>query len=282
MRQKKKRKISSKLLMTLLSIFCIVLLGVSMRFKSIYKPFNAIAGVSVVPMQKGINAVGRTIKGQFDRFENIEKLQEENKKLQEKIDALDRENKNFHQEKGELTRLQELYQLDEKFPEYEKVGARIISKGAGNWFNVFTIDKGSADGIQVDMNVIAGTGLVGIVTQVDKHYATVRAIIDDTSNVSAAFSRTSDQCQVIGSQKQIDNGYIQVINIDKDAKVIDGDELITSDGSSKFLPGITIGYVSDIKMESSNLVQSANVTPVVDFKHLREVLVIKQIKRATK
>jgi len=130
------------------------------------------------------------------------------------------------------------------------------------------------------MNVISGTGLVGIVTEVDKHYATVRAIIDDTSNVSAAFSRTSDLCNVIGSQKQIVNGYINVININKDAKIIEGDELITSDVSSKFLPGITIGYVSDIKMESSNLVQTANVTPVVDFKHLKEVLVIKQLKQA--
>lgn len=265
--------------MTLLSVFCIILMGVSIRYKSIYKPFNAIAGVSVVPMQKGINAVGRAIKGQLDHFENIEKLQEENAALQEKLDALERENKNFQQEKGELVRLQELYKLDEKFPDYEKVGARIVSKGAGNWFNVFTIDKGSADGIQIDMNVIAGTGLVGIVTQVDKHYATVRAIIDDTSSVYAAFSRTLDLCNVIGNQKQIDNGYINVININKDAKIVDGDELVTADESSKFLPGITIGYVSDIKMESSNLVQSANVSPVVDFKHLKEVLVIKQLKK---
>ena len=99
----------------------------------------------------------------------------------------------------ELDKLQELYDLDKSYYDYETTGARIIGRGTTNWFNTFTIDKGSKDGIKVNMNVIADGGLVGIVVSVGDSYAVVRSIIDDTSNVSATISSTDDNCIVSGS-----------------------------------------------------------------------------------
>ena len=72
-------------------------------------------------------------------------------------------------------------------------------KNSGNWFNTFTIDKGSNDGIEVDMNVMAGSGLVGIVTDVGPNYAKVTSIINDTSKVSGMVTTTSDNLIVSGS-----------------------------------------------------------------------------------
>ena len=69
-----------------------------------------------------------------------------------------------------MERLQELYQLDQDYSQYDKVAANVISKDTGNWFNSFTINKGTDDGIQKDCNVIAGSGLVGIVTEVGKNW----------------------------------------------------------------------------------------------------------------
>ena len=63
--------------------------------------------------------------------------------------------------------------MDKVYPDYPKVAARVISRDGNNWFHVFTIDKGKKDGIQVDMNVIAGNGLVGIVSEVGESYAKV-------------------------------------------------------------------------------------------------------------
>lgn len=271
-------RFSPKLLCIILSILCIGLITVSAIFPSTTKPFQIITGVVVVPMQKGITSAGTSIRDLFSHFQNIHDLEEENKELQERVDNLQSENQSLSQDQTELERLRELYKLDKKYSEYDKVAASIISSGSSNWFNTFVIDKGEEDGIQVNMNVIAGSGLVGIVTDVGKNHAKVRSIIDDSSNVAAMFSRTSDFCVLVGNQKQIEDGYIDVININKDAKIKEGDELVTSPTSSKFLPGITIGYVTDIKTESSNLEKSAKLEPVVDFKHLREVLVITQLK----
>ncbi len=204
---------------------------------------------------------------------------EENRQLQSEVDELTAQNSQLLQDKEELDRLRELYDLDQQYDDYEKVGARIIAKDTGNWYNVFTIDKGSNDGVMVNNNVIAGGGLVGIVTEVGPKWATVRAIIDDYSNVSATVTSTSDNCIIAGNLELIDEGKISLVKLtDADDKVTVGDKVVTSDVSNRFLPGILIGYINEIGMDSNNLTKSGTVTPVVDFRHLHEVLVIKQLK----
>ena len=111
------------------------------------------------------------------------------------------------------------------------------------------------------------------------HTAKVRTIINDTSMVSAMFLKTNDACIVNGSLDTMEDGYLEVVYISKDAKVKNGDELVTSYVSSKFNEGITIGKVSDLKLDSTKLTKTAKVTPVVDFKHLKEVLVITDLKK---
>jgi rod shape-determining protein MreC len=128
------------------------------------------------------------------------------------------------------------------------------------------------------MNVIADGGLVGIVTEVDEDWAKVKAIIDDTSSVSAMFLDSQDTCIVQGSQENIEDGYIDVSYISKDAEIEDGAELVTSNISTKYLEGISIGTVTDVQLDETKLTQTAKLTPVVDFKHLQEVLVITELK----
>ena len=69
-----------------------------------------------------------------------------------------------------------------------KVGARIIARDSGNWFHAFTINKGTDDGLAVDMNVIADGGLVGRIVDIGSNWAKVNAVINDDSNVSGMWS----------------------------------------------------------------------------------------------
>lgn len=278
MKYSHKNRPTHKIILVTLSVVCIGMITTSALVPQVTEPFQTIAGTVIVPMQKGINRAGNSIRGFFSQFQSIRELEAENKELQERVDNLLLENHALSQDQNELERLRKLYDLDKKYSDYDKIAASIISSGSSNWFNTFVIDKGEKDGIKKDMNVIAGSGLVGIVTDVGPNHAKIRSIIDDSSNVAAMFSRTSDFCILVGSQKQIETGYINVMNINKDAKIKDGDELVTSPTSSKFLPGITIGYITDIKTESSNIEKTAKLEPVVDFKHLREVFVIKELK----
>ena len=219
-------------------------------------PLQEAAGMIVVPFEKSITTIGLW-------------LTDINKSFQEK------QNNILIQNQSELSRLQELYDLDVEYSDYPKVAARIISKDPGNWYDTFMINKGSKDGIRVDNNVIAGKGLVGIVTEVGSNWATVRSIIDDSSNVSAMTVGTDDNCVVEGDLELIDEGKLRFTQLyDKEDKVTVGEQVVTSNISEKYVEGLFIGYVSDIQLDTNNLTKSGTIVTPVDFQHLKDVFVI--------
>lgn len=278
MRGKNKFELTPKSLLVIFTAICALLLAVSAAAGGKQTPLSNITSSVIMPLQKGVNGIGNWVLDQLSAFENIRDLQTKNEELKKKVNELTMQNRALQQDRYELDRLRELYNLSEKYSDYPTVGARVIGKGAGNWFRVFLIDKGSDDGIEENMNVIADGALVGIVTEVGKSWSKVKSIIDDTSSVSAMFIDSQDTCMVKGSQKNIENDYIDVAYISKDAKIKEGAELVTSNISSKYLEGISIGHVSDIKLDNTKLTKTAKLTPIVDFKHLQEVLVITRLK----
>lgn len=271
----------SKLILFFLSLFCGIMIIASFALEFTNSPVKDVVGVVLTPIQSGINHVGGWFSGKMDYFEDNLKLVAQNEELQSQVDQLTVENTQLLQDKDELNSLRDLYELDHKYETYEKVGARVISKDdSSNWFSTFTIDKGSNDGLAVDMNVMAGSGLVGIITDVGPNWATVRSIIDDYSNVSAQISETEDTCIIAGDLSLTDEGTVRLVKLnDPDSKVKVGDTVVTSQISDIFLPGILIGYVSEIGVDSNNLTHSGLVSTVVDFKDIKEVLVIKNLKQ---
>ena len=214
-----------------------------------------------------------------DNFDTMEQLRAENTRLQEQVDSLITENNYLQADQSELERLQDLYRLDQNYADYEKIGAHVIGKDSGNWFNSFTIDKGSRDGIETDMNVIAQSGLVGIVTDVGPTWATVRSVIDDSSNISSMSLSTSDTCIVSGDLSLMSEGQIRFEQMENNDNTVNvGDQLVTSYISDKYLQGILIGYVSEVNVDANNLTRSGYIIPAVDFKNLQEVLVITTTK----
>lgn len=259
-------------------VICISLIIISFRFSDYLYPVRNAVGSAITPMQKGINIVGTYISDGLETLRSMKELTEENRKLKDQVSVLSYENKLLLQNKYELDELRDLYELDQKYLDYPKVAARIIDKDTNNWYNIFTIDKGTKDGLAVDMNVLAGNGLVGIITECYYNHSKVRAIIDDKSAVWGMFLKTSDTCVVQGDLKLIEEGKIRVEFISKDAEVEDGYEIVTAHTSPKFLQGILIGYVSDIKLDSNNMTKTAYLSPVVDFERLSEVLIITELK----
>ena len=279
MKKKNQTSAANRYLLLGLSLFCILMMVLSSFSDKVSGPFKVFANYTVIPLQQGINQIGGWLGDMSDNFETLQQLRTENEKLQEQIDTLTTENSNLQEERYELERLRELYQLDQNYSDYEKTAAHVIGKDSGNWFSTFTIDKGSDDGIAVDMNVMAGSGLVGIVVDVGPSWAKVRSIIDDSSNVSGMVLSTSDRCIVSGDLSLIDEGQIRFEQMENNENQVSvGDQIVTSYISDKYLQGILIGYVSEATVDSNNLTRSGYITPAVNFKDLQEVLVITTTK----
>lgn len=243
-------------------------------------PLNKLVGYVIVPFQNGVSRIGTWISVRVDELGELRVVLSENQQLKAQIDELTIENTQLQQDKYELNNLRELYQLDEQYSGYEKVGARIIARDSGNWFHSFTINKGSDDGLTVDMNVIASGGLVGRIVDIGTNWAKVTAIINDNSNVSGMVLASSDVLMVTGSLELMEDGVIGFEQlIDSAGSVQIGDKVVTSNISDKYLPSILIGYITEINQDSNNITKSGKITPAVDFEHLGEVLVITKTKQ---
>lgn len=271
--------IPSKYLLFALTCLCTFLMVLTISTDVLNKPLNAVVGYVVVPFQQGIGNVGGWISKRSDELSQIKDLLEENSALKAQVDDLKVENTLLQQDKAELLRLRELYQIDTQYDSYTKVGAKIISRDTGNWYSSFVIDKGTDDGLLVDMNVIADGGLVGRITTIGPNWAKVTSIISDNANVSAKSLITSDTMIVSGDLEAMKDDVIRFSQlIDSQNNISEGDKIVTSHISDKYLPNIMIGYVYSITMDPNNLTKSGYISPAVDFEHLEEVLVILETK----
>ena len=270
---------NNRLVLTVLSAICVVLIGVTSIKNTWLAPLRAGVGFILTPIQVGVNTAGKSLYNSIEQHEKLKSALEDNSKLQEKIEELRSENTRLEEATYELSRLRELYKLNTEYEKYNFVGARIIAKDSSGWFRVFRIDKGSADGIKVDMNVLASGGLVGIVTDVGSNYATVRSIIDDLSRVSAMAVQSGDNCIVAGDLKLYQEGKLKLSDIRANADIKDGDKIVTSNISTKYVPGLLVGYATDITEDRSRWTKSGYIVPAASCDTMQEVLIITDVKK---
>jgi rod shape-determining protein MreC len=279
MENKKKPNIKNRNTLIILTIVCISAIALTASDVVSVSPIKEAAAVLVVPFQKGINSIGRWFVDLSDGMKSSQELSGRIDELEEQIAQLEEENTILAQDQQELERLRELYDTDVSYSQYSKVAANVISKDPGNWYSSFVIDKGSNDGIEIDMNVIASGGLVGLVTEVGSNWAVVRSIMDDSSSVSAMTVTTEDTCIVSGDLTLIDEGRLYFDQMNTQESVVEGEQVVTSHISDKYLPGILIGTIYEINEDSNHLTKNGYIIPAVDFSSIHEVLVITQLKQ---
>lgn len=272
--------ISSKYLLFALTLVCILMIVLSLFTNVFENVLNRVAGNMIIPFQRGITYVGSFISDKVDNLREIETLLEENDALKAQVNDLTLEINRLQQDKYELAHLQELFELDAQYENYEKVGARIVGSESVNWYHSFLIDKGSDDGIAVDMNVIADGGLVGIITDVGPNWSRVTSIISDEINLMGQVLSTEDNLIVSGNLVTVkSSGTISFSQLlDTDDQVHTGDKVVTSSISDKYLPGLVIGYIDKTGLDANNMTKSGSLLPAVDFNHLDEVLIILDLK----
>ena len=279
-KRNRNNKLPARFTLLIMTGVCFLTIFLSLTLNISGGPLQDAAGYVFVPMQKGINNLGNSISDKITEFRTLGKIKSENKKLKKQVEELTTQLTTNKLEQYELNNYRELFDLDAKYPTYQKVAASVIAKDSGNWFSTFTIDKGKKDGVDVGMNVLAGSGLVGIVTDAGNNYAKIRCIIDDSSKVSCMVSTTEDNVNVSGNIKTMnENKVITFTELkDDDGKVQVGDPVVTSYVSDRYQQGILVGYVTSVENNSNNLTKSGTITPVVDFEHIENVMVITQLK----
>ncbi|MBP3620660.1 MAG: rod shape-determining protein MreC [Lachnospiraceae bacterium] len=274
----KRKDINPKYLLLTLTIICIIFLLMSFFASDKIAAIKGFTGKIITPLQQGINEIGLWTDSKMDNLKKIEDLTAENEELKKKLAEYQSEITTYQNQLSELESLQELYELDALYPDYNKTGAHVFATDSSSWFSTFYIDKGTNDGLFVGANVMCGEGLAGLIVECYADYSKVRAIIDDNSNVSAKIMPSNALCTVEGNINTYQHGYLAVVNIDKDANISIGDKVVTSNISDRYHAGIVIGYVTNVENDPNNLTKTAFISPVVNFSEITEVLVITDTK----
>lgn len=263
---------NKKLFLTLMTLLCIVLGLVSFNRLS-PTAFESTIGRVLVPMQNKLVDAYNWVSTKFMTSSEIEKLIIKANELSLEVELKDIEIQRLSQLELENAKLLELLSTSSKYGKHTMITADVVAKDAGNWYEMFTINKGYLDGLSKDMVVLASGGLVGKLEEVGPNYAIVSSIINGTYSVSSKTLRTDDEGFITGDLYNI--GTYKMEYIDIDAEIKEGDEIITSHLSSIYPAGITIGFVQDVFLDEANKIsKTAIVNPIIDFKHLERVLVI--------
>jgi len=231
---------------------------------------ESIVGTVFTPIQKIFYQMGEEISNFFSSISEIGTLRATNEKLQKEVEKLRKENIQLQELMNENKRLKEALNFKTENVELDLKLATITGKNSGNWFNIFTIDKGKNEGIKPGMAVLDEKGnMVGQITEVGDNWAKVLAIIDRDSSVSAVAVRTRDNGVVRGDS----NGGLIMIYLPLDAELIEGD-VVTTSGMSRFPKGLIIGKVSKVTRDPGSLLKQAVIEPAADFERLEYVFVV--------
>lgn len=273
-----------RMMVTAVAIILIVIIGFTSAERLSLTKVEILTGNIVTPINKGINSVSKNVYDFIDGFKDIGKLKEENQELKEKLILLEEENRKYENIIGKTDYLKNEFKLLEN-TEFNLIGAKVVGKEPGNWFDRFTIDKGTNDGItkgdtviqgiEIDGNIII-EGMVGRVIDVGDNWAKIVTVIDSLSKISFKVIRTQDGGVMAGSLNMTGslNGEISGYLYDNKADLIKGDKLITSGLGGSYVENIYIGEVEAIISDDEDLMKRILVKPAIDFKKLYKVYVI--------
>lgn len=264
-----------QVILVLLTLICAGTIWLSSMNQSVSAPLRTVAGIFVVPLQRGMNQIGTWFAEKNQERISLDEVLSQKEQLQEQVAKLQAEQAQHANDNDEISRLRQLLNLKETYNTYPTVGATVIMKNSGNnWYRKFMIDKGTNDGLDVDMNVIATAGLVGIITDIGPNYSIVTSIIDEESKVSGMLRKTLDTCIVAGDMSAIQDGKLRLEYMSNNFNSDVDNTVVTSNVSEKFLPGIVIGKAVDVTLEDNKVTKTGYLVPAVDFEHLKDVLVI--------
>ncbi len=260
----------------IITVIIFIIMGVSViPFKNSFFITN-IFNTVFAPVKGVVSGISNGLGGFANYLFEMKTLNEKNDEIAKELAALQHEYKGIDDYKKENEKLRELLSLKESKEEYkDSVAAEIIGWSSDNWYNYYTVNKGTTSGISNKDIVICTTGLVGQICETGPNWAKIMTVIDSSSSVGAKVVRSGDVTIVGGDFEFEHNGLCKMTFINKEAQIIIGDAIETSGLGGNYPPGIPIGKITDIVSDSAGVSQYAVIEPYVDFNNLQQVLILK-------
>lgn len=243
---------------------------------------NGIGSIAAM-VQNGVTGAIDGVKDFASYIGDYGEYSAEMEELQRANDTLTIRLQDANQAITENERLQTLLDAKSQYDALDPVYARVISRTPGAWFDTFSVNRGTLNGVSVGMAVITADGLVGRVYEVGLNYAKVLTIVDSRSAVAMLVERTRDNGIMRGVVTSAsENAECYVYYLPNVNSIIPGDTVITSGMDTIYPKGIPVGVVTEVSREVDSANQYVVVQPFVDFAHIEDVLILREIVESDK
>ncbi len=229
-------------------------------------PVRSVLKTVAKPFEWCGSQLADAVNGFTEVFSDYDRLKEENERLREALDSMEKEAYEDDILRKENDWLKEYLKLADEHPEYLLTEARIISRESDNYSTVLTLNRGSVHGIKAKMPVIVSEGVFGYVKEAGLDWCKVVSIVETASSVGAYTDRNGVLGVVEGDADLRDGGICRMTYIDSNADIRIGDRVYTGGGSGSLYPsGLLIGEVISVDADEYTRTLVAKIQPAVNF-----------------
>jgi rod shape-determining protein MreC len=224
-------------------------------------------------VQSPVTTVTSSIANYFTSISSLRSAQSENDSLKARVQELEIEKKQKEELASENERLRSLLKLKEQ-TKYNILIARIIGRDPSVWFDSSIINRGSLDGVQLNMPIVTDGGLVGRVTAVAPLTAQVDLITRDKSGVGAVIGQIgeSNALGVVSGSSKKDLLDMKYVPGTVDVRV--GQAVFTSGQDGIFPPGLKVGEIVNVVQGSATTPHIIQIRPAAHLDSMQEVGVL--------
>ena len=224
------------------------------------------------PARKASSAISGSVNTHLDTYFESKAYRDENARLRKEIAALNEQLIGYDDAIEELRDQLGIKQKHRDFVLSEP--CKVLMPVANDLTHSFLIDQGEDDGITLNAPVICADGLIGVITELSPHYATVTTMLSPELSIGAVILQTGDSGIVEGDLRYAVDDRAVMMYIDEKSTAKEGDLIITAGTTGLFPYGLPVGNVTEISLEESGLAKNALLAPSVDFSALESVTVL--------
>lgn len=277
----KKRNIKTKHILIGIIILVIIILAIfsfTLKEDRQLNKFESLIKDTVTGVQKVISYPFKWIFNKVDDYKELVNIREKYQSLLPEVDRIDSLITENIELRKQLEAMKEELDIDYTINNYEFLNATVITRNVSSWYNTITIDKGSYNGVELDMVVVNSDGLIGKIVSTTTFTSEVKLLTtSDTNNkISVAISNGKNKLYGLIKDYNYNNNSLEVEGISNTESVSVGDYVYTSGLGGVFPSGILIGKVTEITTDEYDLAKIINVSPIADFNDINYVAILKR------
>lgn len=266
------------ILIIIVIILIIVIFSFTLKEDRQLNKFESLIKDTVTSIQKVVVYPFNFVIDKIDDYKELKNIRDKYQQLLPEVSRLDSLKTENIELRKQLESMKKELAIDYTLNEYAFLNATVINRNVGHWYNTITVDKGSYNGVTVDMAVVNSQGLIGRVTSVTTFTSDIRLITtNDTNNkISITISNGENKVNGLVNKYNYQTGYLEVEGVSNTELVSVGDYVYTSGLGQIFPSGILLGTVAEITTDEYDLAKIIDVLPIANFDDINYVAILKR------